>query len=389
MKILFLQKLSGIAGSERYLLNILPEIKDRGLDVSFLVLQHPKSSKKNHHFISTLKAANIPVFVLNSFFPLSLGLIMKAYLLIKKENFNILHSNLIHADFLAAILKRFFSLPIKIISTKHGYSEKFQSKHSFDYTKLKPDLFFLISKWAAQYADQVVCISKSLENFYQNSKIVRNTKVITIPYGFDFPQLSAPSSGHQFKFGSPQIIVTGRLEPVKQHHMLLNILPDLKSIFPNLSVVMVGGGSLMKQLNTLSSQLEVSKYVHWTGFQDNVHHYIDNSDLMIIPSRSEGFGLVILEAWHHAKPVIGFDVPALNDIIETGRDGILVEPFSSQGLLDASIELLSDASKMRRYGDAGQKKQKDIFGMDSMISETIRVLQSLVKGSNDIQVGPS
>lgn len=383
MKILFLQKMSGIAGSERYLLNILPEMKKQGLNVSFLVLQHPRNQKKNNYFIETLESENIPVFVLNSYLPLSLWLILKAYFLIKRENFNILHTNLIHADFLGAILKKFFQIPAEIISTKHGYQECFQSKHSFDYTKLKKDPFFLISKWTATHANKVICISKSLESFYQHSKIVKKEKLLTIPYGFNFTYTPSLKEEAQFNFGYPQIIITGRLEPVKQHHLLLEILPDLKYIFPDLSVVMVGSGSLSKYLQELSSTLKLNSFVRWMGFQDNVHDYIENSDLMIIPSRSEGFGLVILEAWFHGKPVIGFNVPALNNIIESGKDGILVEPFSKKDLLNATIEMLSDRSKMNAYGAAGQKKQKEIFGMDSMVSKTIQVFDSLsFDGSN-------
>lgn len=377
MKILFLQKMSGIAGSERYMLNILPEMKKQGLNVSFLVLQHPRNQKKNDYFIEILKSENIPVFVLNSCLSLSPWLIFKAYFLIKRENFNILHTNLIHADFLGAILKKFFQISAKIISTKHGYSESFQTKHSFDYTKLKKDPFFLISKWAATYANKVICISKSLESFYENSKIVKKEKLLTIPYGFNFTYTPSSKDGVKFNFGYPQIIVPGRLEPVKQHHLLLEILPDLKSLFPDLSVVMVGSGSLSKHLQELSSTLQLNSFVQWMGFQDNVHDYIENSDLMIIPSRSEGFGLVILEAWFHAKPVIGFNVPALNNIIETGKDGVLVEPFSKKDLLNATIEMLSDSLKMSAYGNAGQKKQKEIFGMDSMVLKTIQVFESL------------
>ena len=149
MKVLFLQKMAGISGSERYLLNILPKLKKRELDVSFLALQHPSSSKKNTDFIKLLKSEGISVHIINSYLPISLNLLIKTHRLIKKENFDILHTNLIHADFLGACLKKFFCPSIKILSTKHGYSENFQTKYSFDYSKLKPDLFFIISNLGA------------------------------------------------------------------------------------------------------------------------------------------------------------------------------------------------------------------------------------------------
>ena len=105
---------------------------------------------------------------------------------------------------------------------------------------------------------------------------------------------------------------------------------------------------------------------------------ISNSDLMIVPSRSEGFGLVILEAWYHAKPVIGFDVPALCDIVESGQDGILVKPFIKNELLNATIEMLSDSQKIERYGRSGKIKQQEMYGLNKMVNSTIHALSILI-----------
>jgi glycosyltransferase involved in cell wall biosynthesis len=377
MRILFLQKMAGISGSERYLLDILPALNKRNIHASFLVLQNKNSNEKNIDFINELKSKNVPIFILNSFFLFSPITLYKFLRIIKKNNFNILHTNLIHADLLGAFVKKFFYPKIKILSTKHGYTESFQSKFSFDHTKIKPDIFYFASKLAARYADSVVCISKSLENFYKNTNIVTAQKLSTIPYGFDFDNFPASEDNEKFNFGNPQLVVTGRLEPVKQHHLLLEILPMLKKKFSDISVVMVGDGSLLNSLKKQSIELGVNEFVYWVGFQSNVHSYISNSDLMIVPSRSEGFGLVILEAWHHAKPVIGFNVPALCDIVESGQDGILVEPFAKKELLNAIIEMLNDKQKLELYGKAGQIKQKELYGLNRMVHSTINALNNL------------
>lgn len=389
MKILFLQKMAGISGSERYLLNILPALKKRNFDVSFLILQQRNINSINDSFKKTLISEGIKVYSINSNFLLNPYSIYKLFQIIKQNNFNVLHTNLVHADLLGALYKKFIRPSIKLLSTKHGYTEKFQARYSFDHTKIKHDLFYYSSKWAAKYADKVVCISKSLENFYFNSKIVERHKLETIPYGFDFNDLPSPNGKDRYNFGSPQLIITGRLEPVKQHHLLLEILPNLKSRFPDLSVVMVGDGSLKQSLQKRCFELSIDNIVHWVGFQENVHSFISSSDLMIIPSRSEGFGLVILEAWHHAKPVIGFDVPALNDIIESGKDGILVEPFSKSSLLKAALEMLSDPEKMKFLGKSGQTKQKEYFGMDRMVDLTINVLEKLVYKNQNLKMDSS
>ena len=67
-------------------------------------------------------------------------------------------------------------------------------------------IFFLISKWAATYANKVICISKSLESFYENSKIVKKEKLLTIPYGFNFTYTPSSKDGVKFNFGYPEIL---------------------------------------------------------------------------------------------------------------------------------------------------------------------------------------
>lgn len=366
--------MAGISGSERYLLSILPELKKKNINVTFLVLQHPKQDLHNKEFIKILESQNIPVFILSSYFSISPLMILRAMKLIKNNAFSILHSNLIHADLMGAVAKKFFFPKITLISTKHGYTEAFQAKFGFDVSKLKPNLFFLLSRWAARYADRVVCISDSLLKFYRDSRMISEDKLVTIPYGFNFPLALTNSSSAISNFGSPQIVITGRLEAVKQHHLLFQVMPDLILKFPDIALVIVGSGSLDAELKNLALKLGINKHVHMIGFQDNVHPYIAASDLMVIPSRSEGFGLVILEAWHHSKPVIGFDVPALNDIVDTYKDGILVQPFSISELYAAIVDLLSSSERLEAYGANGHQKQKEQYTLEVMVSATLAEL---------------
>ena len=77
----------------------------------------------------------------------------------------------------------------------------------------------------------------------------------------------------------------------------------------------------------MAQNLNITSHIRWEGFKSNIHDYIRDSDLMVLPSSAEGFGLVILEAWQHLKPVIAFDVPAPNEIISDKVNGRLVTAF--------------------------------------------------------------
>lgn len=368
--------MSGVAGSERYLENIVPALKVQGIDASFLVIQHPNNSEKNIDFISNLRNKDITVYILNSYVSISPIIIFKLIKIIKNNKFDILQSNLIYSDFIAAIVKIF--LPkLLLISVKHGYDEIFQTKYGLNYKKLKLSLFSFITKWSAKRANRVICISKALNSFLCNGKLVSKEKLVTVPYGFNFANMQVEDVKKKVRYGSPQIIITGRLEAVKQHDIFLRVIPELLKIFPDLSVLMVGDGSLKGSLKNISAELGISKHIQWLGFQKNVHAYIQASDVMVIPSSAEGFGLVVLESWFHAKPVIAFDVPAINEIVEDGVDGILVSPFSESSLLTSIIKILKDKNLSQQYGLSGQIKQNNLYDIKTMTNKTIKVLNDL------------
>jgi glycosyltransferase involved in cell wall biosynthesis len=377
VKVLFLQKMAGISGSERYLLGILPVLHARGVEVAFLAVQHPANAAKNRVFIEDLTRAGVPVYVIDSRLPLSPWLVWRIARLVRRQRFDVLHTNLIHADVWGALVKRLFIKDLRLLSVKHGYSESFQTRYGLDPGKLKWDLMALLTRWAGRYADDIVCISSALQSFLVRGKLIDSDKATTIPYGFDFSSAPTEVGPGGLRFGDPQLIVVGRLVPVKQHALLITILPALLQDFPKLSVVMVGAGPLREDLEIKTSALGLSAHVRWEGFRSNIHDYIRDSDIMVVPSAAEGFGLVVLEAWFHEKPVVAFAVPAINEIVEAGVDGELVEPFNQTALLETLRLLAADQGRQRTLGQNGKQKQKQFFGLEVMCDRTVTVLRSL------------
>lgn len=377
MKVLLTQKMAGISGSERYFLSFLPELRKRGIDARFLVVQHPRNRQKNLGFIRELEANQVPVEVINSRFSISPWLIWKMAQLIRSQGFDLLQTNLIHADVWGACIKKFFLPKLKLLSVKHGYSEQYQTRHGLDPAHLRTDLMAVLTRWAGKHADRVISISDALNRFMTKGGLISADKGLAIPYGFDFAHVTTAVAPGGLRFGSPQIVVAGRVVPVKQHHLLLKILPALIKQFPDLAVVMVGAGPLLEDMKKMSDELGLTKHVHWEGFRTNMHDYIRDSDLMVIPSAAEGFGLVVLEAWHHAKPVVAFDVPAINEIIDDGVNGILVQPFNESRLLTSLSQLIGSSENMRNMGTAGRNKQQEHYRVNKMVDRTLAQMKAL------------
>ncbi|MGZ5219730.1 MAG: glycosyltransferase family 4 protein [Chitinophagaceae bacterium] len=373
MKVLLIQKMAGISGSEIYFMNILPELNKRGIQAEFCCVQHPGNAKKNEKFIKHLQDQKVVCHIINSRLPVSMGLLWKLKNLIRKNKYDIVQTNLVHADLWGALLRTFTKLPFKLVSVKHGYDEGFQKRHGFDYTRLTRDRFYRISKYANGKMDHSAAISEGLADLLVKGGLVAPGKIDVIHYGFDFKDKTIATDRAAYQFGKPQMVIVGRLIPVKQHHLVINILPALIRRYPGLKLVLVGAGESEEYLRKLIKEKAVEHAVIFAGFQSNIHDYIATSDLMLVPSSAEGFGVVILEGWHNKIPVIAFDVPAPNEIIDNGKNGYLVKPFDTDELGEKIARLIDDPERARQMGQMGFEKLQQTFTLDVMIKKTVEL----------------
>lgn len=378
MKILFIQKMAGVAGSETYYLNLLPELVRRGLVIEFACVEHPDEINKNDVFCASLADGGVRCHRLQARGPVPLKALWKLRGVIAVGQFDLVQTNLIHADLWGALLKILCLGKLKLISAKHGYSESYQAKHGFDPAYLKLDAFSFATRISGLFANRIFCISDGLRDLLVKGRLVSSAKTTTIHYGFDFddvPRLLEPGKA---RFGRPQIITVARLVEVKQHEILLDCLPGLVSSFPGIKVVMIGDGPLKERLASYAKKLGVAEHIEWLGFKRNVHDYIRDSDILALPSAAEGFGLVILEAWYNRTPVVAFDVPALNEIISNGSDGLLVSPFDKVEYEESIRRLLADPTRIADMGEAGHRSYCNKYSRDALIKKTQRLYSDVV-----------
>ncbi len=108
----------------------------------------------------------------------------------------------------------------------------------------------------------------------------------------------------------------------------------------------------------------------------------DACDLFVMPSRYDSFGIVYLEAWNCSKPVIGARVGAIPEVIEDGKDGLLVEFGDVEHLSSAIMHLLTDPALRRQMGERGREKVLERFNWQANIEKIEKVYQE-VRGDAD------
>ena len=267
MKILFIQKMEGISGSENYYLHIMPKLKAAGINVKFLMLQPVNAEKANHEFRQILESHGIEVFsvTVKRFFSLSVCRYISK--IVDRENIDIIQTNLIHADLYGALTKLLLNRKLKIISVKHGYDVLFQVKHGLNPKKVsKLNIYYLISRFSAIFANKIITISQALADLIIQSKITKDKKVQVIPYGFDFINPD-PIAKEKHRQGNSQAIIIGRLIPVKQHNLVIELMPQILVKHPGFKLVLVGNGDLEDELKKQCLQLGVNDNVLFLGFK--------------------------------------------------------------------------------------------------------------------------
>jgi len=148
----------------------------------------------------------------------------------------------------------------------------------------------------------------------------------------------------------PQALFVGVLERYKNVDGLVQAWRRVAPRVPEARLRLVGGGSLGTLVERLVAELP--EQTRWTPRlqQPEVAAALDESTALVLPSRSEGMGRVVVEAFCRGRGVVGSRVGGIPDLVENGVNGVLVEPGDLDALVDALAAVLSDRALAERLG---------------------------------------
>jgi glycosyltransferase involved in cell wall biosynthesis len=149
----------------------------------------------------------------------------------------------------------------------------------------------------------------------------------------------------------------------KGHRLLFSALRIVRIKVPNVLLCVVGRGDDETSLREYAMKCGVTDLVHWAGFvpDEDLPGYIMNSEIFVMPSDAEGFGLVYLIAMAYKKPCIGGANGAGPEIIEHGKTGFLVQRDDVSELANKITELLCNDTLRLAFGEAGYSRFNSMF----------------------------
>ncbi len=197
--------------------------------------------------------------------------------------------------------------------------------------------------------DAVITMGSHAVNFLRDKGIVTDFHVVS--GGID-PIRFQPTQENP----SIDLISTGRLVPIKRIDVFLQAVRNVADKIPEIRAVIVGEGELRDELQTLSIDLGVDRYVSFTGYldDDDVVTWLRRSKVFVLTSDSEGLSLSMIEAMMCGLPAVVSDVGDLGDLVEDGVNGYLVPRRSPDLFADRIIELLTDEQKLKAFSQAAR-----------------------------------
>lgn len=287
--------------------------------------------------------------------------------IVRKYNIDIIHGHYLYPAGLIAVLGGMFTKK-KVYVTSHG-SDMFclYPQHKF----MRPIIRFVLKR-----ADVVLAVSESLKEEILKTNIPNIEKKVRLNWNTvdinefkiannDSDHHSKNNSNYNFKNelnipkDKPIILFVGNIIKRKNVATIIDAKKQLKS---GCVLVVVGDGPL---LNSLKEKVKVENVedVIFTGARNDIANVIQSSNLLILPSYSESFGLVLIEALACGKPVIGSNVGGIKEII-TDDVGLLVEPTDSKGLANSIDLILSDKELREKFQSNARDRAMDFSEVD-------------------------
>ena len=175
------------------------------------------------------------------------------------------------------------------------------------------------------------------------------------------------------------MVTIARLTEAKGHRYLLEALPGLLNRWPELCCLFVGDGELQDALHRMARELDVERACRFVGVREDIADILAAADLFVLPSLSEGFPFVLLEALAMGCPVVASRVNGIPELMEDCKTGLLVPARDPQALTMAIQKLLSDPAAASRMGAAGRSVVREQFTADRMVAKTTAIFDAALQ----------
>jgi glycosyltransferase involved in cell wall biosynthesis len=299
-------------------------------------------------------------------FPIVLFTLLKLTLFLHRYRLSIVHTNGARCMLYAGVAAAFNKIPV-----------------IWHIRVLERDA--VLDRFRAMLATKIISISAAVaQTMHPISKA--QSKIRIIYNGINTqPLLEAPPSNLQQDLllpALPVILAVGRLCEVKRFHILIEACKLLKDNCPPFTCLIIGQDaaaekSYCKNLRSLPALYKLDNII-FGGWRLDIPSIMKSSTLLVVPSASEGFGRIIVEAWACGLPVIATDVGGPGEIIQPGVNGLLVPVDSPEALAEKIKTALTDTTLQEGLREKGFTSVKE-YTLDEHRNKIVSLYREIVE----------
>jgi len=260
-------------------------------------------------------------------------------------------------------------LRLPIVHTMHGHDRGADGHRLLDW----------VEGWMSRHVDLYVPVSLELEAIHAR-------RVLPVFNGVKVPGKLAPSAGGSAGAGFT-IGAVGRMVPVKNHALLLEVFARLVRDYPNARLELLGVGPLLPRLRESAGRLGISLSCTFHGAEHDPRRFLRRCDIFVLPSLSEGTSVALLEAMAKGRICIASDVGGNRGVIQHLHDGLLFASEDSHDLFDKLVWAVE-----RLDTEAGEQMRRNAwrtvairFPLEGMIEAYRKIYEELLRVESDVR----
>ena len=359
-----------VTGGNIVCLHLIEAALNQGWDV---LVNSPSEGR----FCDILREKKVKVYHLDTTRSFNWLSAVKMAQLIKKERVSLVHA---HAPFAGSIISSLAGKLAGVPVIIHAHLQDALSSNSFIRSYQN-----IMNYWTSRKCcDAIIAVSHQvkdaliIEGFdsrkfhvIHNGTPVNNQKIESNIRS----QLNIPED-------IPVVIHIGRLCKHKGQHLLLQAAANLHQLGQEVVYLIVGkdleqDGAYLNYLKDLAQELGINKSVHFLGHRADTPQLLALSDLLVLPSYTEGLPLVILEAMAAGLPVVATPVGGIPEVVIHQETGLLVPVEDVQALRDAIIKLLQNPLLKYEMGNKGLEMVNENFSLEKMCEQVFDIYEKV------------